>query len=174
MFVGLGRGAVGEQAHDEGDELHGDGGVGVRVRGERAKEFNGAAEFFAEFAVEGGFGGFAGFDLAAGEFPLSAEVLVRGTLRHEEVPVAFDEGAGDGDGSGSRRVIHSELIWNSGNQERTRRSKRNGIGQSWVVFLSWPRRGFAQAEFHLELRKSGRREAGKWGLGVWFRGVRWF
>ena len=93
MFVRLRGGTAGGEADDEGNELHGDRRVGVGVRGERAENFDGAAEFFPELAVEGGFGGFAGLDLAAGEFPFSAEVFVRGTLGHEHVAVAFDEGA---------------------------------------------------------------------------------
>ncbi len=69
------------------------------------QDFDGAAEFFADLAVEGGFGGFAGLDLAAGEFPFEAEVFVRRALRHEHEAVAFDQGADDGDDGGRRHKI---------------------------------------------------------------------
>lgn len=127
MFVGLRIGAVGREADDERNQLHRDGGVGVRVRRERAGNGDGDAEFFAEFAVEGGFMSFAGFDFAAGKFPFAAEVFVRGALGHEDAAVAFDEGADDEEGRARSGGRHG-LIWNSGNQERKRFGNRKVAG----------------------------------------------
>lgn len=133
MFVRLRSGAAGGEADDERDEFDGDGRVGVGVRGERAGDVDSDAEFFDEFAVEGGFRGFAGFDFAAGEFPFSAEVFVRGALGHEDMAVAFDEGADDAEGK--RAIGHTDFIWKAGNQERSRQGKR-GIGSgSFPDFL---------------------------------------
>jgi hypothetical protein len=95
VFVRLGFLAVGCEPDDEGDQLHGDRGVGVGMRRERTEDVDGYAEFFLQLAVEGGFGGFAGLDLAAGKFPFSAEVFVRGALGHEHAAVFFDESADD-------------------------------------------------------------------------------
>jgi hypothetical protein len=133
VFVGVRGGAVGGEADDERDEFDGHRRVGVGVRGQRAEEGDGDVEFFTEFAMERGFGGFAGLDFAAGKFPFSAEVFVRGALGHEHVAVAFDEGADDAEGR--TEIGHSDFMWKAGNQEGRRQGKR-GIGpDSFPDFL---------------------------------------
>ena len=54
-------------------------------------------EFFFDFADEGGFGGFAGLDFAAGEFPLAFVVAVA-ALGGEDFVVGFDDGGDDVEG----------------------------------------------------------------------------
>jgi len=120
VFVGVRRIAGGEEPRDVRDKLNRDRRVSVRVRRERTKDFHGATKLFLQLAVQGGFGCLAGLDLAAGELPFAAEVFVRGALGHEHVAIAFDEGTDDSDGS---RCGSGHVIWNSGNQERSRQSK---------------------------------------------------
>jgi hypothetical protein len=73
--------------------------------GQRADYFDLDAELFAEFASEGGGRRFAGFDLAAGEFPFQREVFVRRALRDEHATSGvFDNSGNDGDG----RLVHHE------------------------------------------------------------------
>lgn len=143
MFVRLRGGTAGGEADDEGDEFDGDGRVGVVVRVERAGDVDGDAEFLLEFAVEGGFGGFAGFDFAAGEFPFSAEVFVRGALGHEDMALAFDEGADDAEGK--RAIGHTDFYLES------RKSGTEPAGQTGnrIGFFSrFP-------DFHIQLRGIG-------------------
>lgn len=57
---------------DFGEEwVQSDDAAGVRVihGGERGADAQVASEFFADFADEGGGGGFAGLDFASGKFP---------------------------------------------------------------------------------------------------------
>ena len=73
--------AVDELAAELADEeeLDFDGAavaVGVADGGDAVADGGGDAELFVELAGEGLFGGFAGFDLAAGELPLEAHGLV--------------------------------------------------------------------------------------------------
>ena len=100
VFEGLGRWGVGGEAADEGGHEDGDPGVGVEDVGEGFEDFDLAAEFFLEFAVEGGGGGLAGVDFTAGEFPEAGEVFAGGAAGDEELGLGGvpDEGADDGGG----------------------------------------------------------------------------
>jgi hypothetical protein len=74
------------------------GSVGVLVAD--AGDFGGFdesdAEFFAEFAGEGLFEGFAGADFATGEFPFERRGVVAAALADEEAAVGtFDNGGDD-------------------------------------------------------------------------------
>ena len=94
--------ATGREVADEGKHLDDDAGVIVEKRLEGAGDRDGATEFFGEFAVEGGGGGFAGIDFAAGKFPEQAEVFVRGALSDENAAGGvFEHGADDG----NRRAV---------------------------------------------------------------------
>jgi hypothetical protein len=132
VFVRLRFSTAPFETNNEGDELDRNRRVGVRMRRERADNVDGDAEFFLKFTVEGGFGRFAGLDLAAGELPFAAEVFVSGALGHEHAAVTFDERADDEEG---RTVIgHADFMWNSGNQESIRRSNGNA-GMVFPDFL---------------------------------------
>ena len=52
------------------------------------------AEFLAQFPDEGGFGGFAGVEFAAGEFPQAGHFFALGATSEENAAVAVDQGAG--------------------------------------------------------------------------------
>jgi len=94
--------ATGREVADEGKHLDDDPGVIVEKRLEGAGDRDGATEFFGEFAVESGGGGFAGIDFAAGKFPEQAEVFVRGALSDENAAGGvFEHGADDG----NRRAV---------------------------------------------------------------------
>ncbi len=98
VLEGGGRGAAGREAADEGKHFYNDARVIVEERFEGARDRDGAAEFFGELAVEGGGGGLAGLDFAAGEFPEQAEVFVGGALGDENAAgVVFEDGADYGD-----------------------------------------------------------------------------
>lgn len=98
VLEGGGGRATGSEAADERKHLDDDAGVVVEERFERAGDRDGAAEFFGEFAVKGGGGGFGGFDFAAGKFPKKSEVFVGRALGDENAAGAvFDDRAHDGD-----------------------------------------------------------------------------
>ena len=91
-------GTAGREVADEGKHFDNDAGVIVEERLERARDRDGAAEFFGEFAVKSGGGSFGGFDFAAGEFPKEAQVFVGGALSDEDAAGGvFDDRANDGD-----------------------------------------------------------------------------
>ena len=69
VFVRVGSGARGREAANERKHLDDDGAVVVREAREGAEDGDFATKLLAELADEGGFGGLAGLDLAAGEFP---------------------------------------------------------------------------------------------------------
>ena len=105
VFEGGGGGAVGSEVADERKHLDHDARVVVEEGLKGAGDDGGAAEFFGEFAEEGGGVGFAGLDLAAGKFPFETEVFVGGALGDEDAAgTVFEHGADDGDGrrSGKR------------------------------------------------------------------------
>ena len=82
------------------EEAKADGFFGIRV-GDFFDLFSDGdfdGEFFAEFAHQTVLEGFVGFDLAAGEFPQEAEVIVRAALGDEEFAGAEDQTGGDIDG----------------------------------------------------------------------------
>lgn len=58
------------------------------------------AGLFPAFADRGGFGRFAGLDLASRKFPESRQRHSRGALAHEEFAVVLNHGNGDGRGHG--------------------------------------------------------------------------
>jgi hypothetical protein len=96
--VGVRSGRAGREMADEGSEGDRDRAVVVGEGGQCVGDDDGAAEFFAEFAGEGGRGEFAGLDLAAGKFPLQAEVFVGGALRGEDAARGIlKDGADDGE-----------------------------------------------------------------------------
>lgn len=68
--------------------------------GQGFEDFDLAAEFFLEFAMEGGGGGFAGVDLSARELPESGEVFTGWAKCDEELGLGGipDDGADDGSG----------------------------------------------------------------------------
>ena len=85
----------------DGEELQVDGAavaIAVADLGDAGADDGGDAEFFVEFAGEGLLGGFAEFDLAAGELPLEAHGLVGTALADQDFG-----GAAVLDGS-SRRI----------------------------------------------------------------------
>jgi hypothetical protein len=96
VFVGVRFGRIGREHGDERVECDGALRVGVEARIEGGGDPDGAAEFFADFAMEGGGGVFAGLDFAAGEFPFQREVFAGGALGDEDVVIAFEEDAADG------------------------------------------------------------------------------
>lgn len=99
MLVGLGRRRAGGEAADEGKHFDHHRAVVVHERREGAADEDGAPEFFVQFAGEGGVGEFAGLDLAAGKFPLEAEVFVGRPLGDQDkAGGVFEDGAGDGEG----------------------------------------------------------------------------
>ena len=70
----------------DGEELKVDGAavaVAVAQLGDARADDGGDAEFFVEFAAEGLLGGFAGFDLSAGELPLETHGLVGPALANQ-------------------------------------------------------------------------------------------
>ena len=102
MLEGGRCGAAGREVADEGKHLDDDAGVIVEKRLEGAGDRDGTTEFLGELAVEGGGGGFAGFDFAAGKFPEQAEVFVRGALSDKDAAGGvFEHGADDG----NRRAV---------------------------------------------------------------------
>ena len=100
VFEGLGRWGIWGEAADEGGHADGDPGVGVEDVGQGIEDFDLAAEFFLEFAMEGGGGGLAGVDFTAGEFPEAGEVFAGRAAGDEELGLGGvpDEGADDGGG----------------------------------------------------------------------------
>lgn len=91
------RTAVVEQPTDERNHGNDHGAIVVRKRWQRLHEGDGAAEFFLDFAGQGGGGILARLDLAAGEFPFEAEVFVGRPLGDQEAAgTVFDDGANDG------------------------------------------------------------------------------
>ena len=89
---------------DGGDELDQDRGAGVGDGEERLTDGEcGDAEFLGELAVGGGEESFAGFDLAAGEFPEVTVAFVGGAEADEVAGIAADDGGEDGDGRHVKR-----------------------------------------------------------------------
>lgn len=98
MFVRVGFGRVGREGADEGDHLDAHGAVIVEKGRQRAHDGEFTTEFLANLTEDGGVGGFAGLDLAPGKFPFEAKEFVRGTLGEQDLTIAFDHGADNGDG----------------------------------------------------------------------------
>jgi hypothetical protein len=97
VFVRVGLRATRSKVTDERDHLDGNGiRVGEARQGTADDEF--APEFLADFADDGGLGGFAGLDLAAGKFPPQRQVFVCGALGHEYKAIALDHGTDHGNG----------------------------------------------------------------------------
>lgn len=96
---GGGVGGDGGGVDVEGDEAGADGGGAA---GEEGADGDGEAELFGDFAGEGGGGGFAGFDFAAGEFPFAGEAAVRSALGDEALVALRDGGANNVEGRHGR------------------------------------------------------------------------
>ena len=91
--------ARGGEVANEREHFDDDVAVIVDEAGKGATDDDLAAELLEEFADERGFGEFAGFDFAAGEFPFQREVLVDGTLGDEHATGGvLQDGADDWDG----------------------------------------------------------------------------
>src|SRR3546814_14915885 len=73
---------------------------------QRRADFHFDAEFFAQFADQGVLGGFAGFALAAGEFPEAGAVAAGGA--------AGEMGAAPGSGGGGGRSAEESRAWTVG------------------------------------------------------------
>ena len=100
VFMRVRGGAGGSEAADKREQFDPQVAVVVEDGREGADDGGVAAEFLAEFAAQGGFRGLAGFDFAAGEFPLEREVFVRRALGDEDgAGGVFDDGTGDRKGS---------------------------------------------------------------------------
>lgn len=105
MLVGVRRRRVGGEAADERKHLDHDGAVVVDEVGQGAGDGDGAAQFLVDLADEGGGGEFAGFDFAAGEFPLEREVFVRGALGDEDSAGGiFEDGTDNGNRFGGNHA----------------------------------------------------------------------
>ena len=83
------------------------GGVVVTVPDERLRGNDLDAEFLAQFAGEGGLRGFAGFKLAAGEFPIAGEVGAREASAKQHVAIGS---AQDADGDVERLGAHGAWL----------------------------------------------------------------
>lgn len=113
VFEGLGWRGVRGEAADEGSHEDVHPGVGVGDFGEGLENFDPAAEFFLEFAVEGVSGGLTGVDFTAWEFPKTGEVFAWGAAGDEEAAEGGvpKEGADD---AGGRHGRLGEWGWEKG------------------------------------------------------------
>ena len=92
LFKGFGAGLAvkGVNAVEEKDE-GGAAGQAVLVAGDFGSDFGFDAEFLAQLAAEGLFGGLAGFDLATGELPLEAVAIAGHALSDEDFAVTLED-----------------------------------------------------------------------------------
>ena len=110
MLVGRRFGRLRRELADERQHLDNDGFVIVKKSWKRAANYDLAAELFLYFTHHCGGGRLAGFDFAAGKFPLKREVFVGRALRQQQAPIPLDQGANDGNRNGRR---HRSLLNNA-------------------------------------------------------------
>jgi nitrogen fixation NifU-like protein len=133
---GLGFAGVGLDSVKEEDERWAAGGV-VLVAGDFGTDLGFDAELFGEFAPEGLFGRFAGFDLAAGELPLEAMAVAGHALPDEDFAVALKH-TGDYDhcaGHGKWKKMGKEIfpLYSERLLEHFRNPRRGGEAEGWTV-----------------------------------------
>jgi len=127
MFMRMRFGTARGQPADEWDHLDGFSvSVGEPRQGLGDDEFT--AKLLAQFTDDCGLGGFAGFDLAAGELPLEWQVLVRRPLGHQDQSRPLYEGAHNRDGRQDGIRGH---VWNHPNLRWPR-----GAGQLHIEHMS--------------------------------------
>ena len=111
MFVGMGCGGFFSQGAHEGYHFDQDGLVIMQEARQFAHHGNLTTKFLVDFADDGDGGILPGFDLAAREFPLEWQMLVRGTLGDEQPTLLRNHGADNGDGinGGHADFLNKEL-----------------------------------------------------------------
>jgi hypothetical protein len=118
-FAVDGPGFVAEPAAQE--EFEADGAFGIVMEEVREegdyRDFD--AEFFAEFAFEAVFEGFAGFAFAAGEFPQAGKVGAGGAAGDKEAAIAKDESGGNFDWRGFGVAVEGGRIDGTNRRPRT-------------------------------------------------------
>jgi len=97
MLGGVRRGATDREPAHERQQHDGAIRVSVSDGGQLRADLDLADQFFGALAHERIGGRFAGLDFATGKFPLTAEVLVRGTPREQHTSLVLDQSADDAD-----------------------------------------------------------------------------
>ena len=113
----------GDHAHVKAQTL---GGIGLGHGDDVGAGLDMDAQLFLQFADQGLFGSFAGFDLAAGEFPQAGEVAADGAARQQDAAARVGDGGGDD---------VDDALLSHGHRRRSAPCARNRVNSSvrWSV-----------------------------------------